>query len=43
MMDFTEEMIERVALALHGTTSVQVGENSIDFKRPFKRIQFSTR
>ncbi|HNZ71993.1 MAG TPA: lysine--tRNA ligase [Prolixibacteraceae bacterium] len=38
MMDFTEEMIERVALALHGTTTVQVGENSIDFKRPFKRI-----
>lgn len=38
MMDFTEEMIERVALALHGTTKVQVGENIIDFKRPFKRI-----
>lgn len=38
MMNFTEEMIERVALALHGTTKVQVGENVIDFKRPFKRI-----
>ncbi len=38
MMDFTEEMIEKVALALHGTTKVQVGENEIDFKRPFKRI-----
>nr|HPM13096.1 OB-fold nucleic acid binding domain-containing protein [Bacteroidales bacterium] len=25
MMDFTEEMIERVALALHGKTQVQVG------------------
>ncbi|MDR2963319.1 MAG: lysine--tRNA ligase [Bacteroidales bacterium] len=38
MMDFTEEMIERVALALHGTTQVQVGSKTIDFKRPFKRI-----
>lgn len=38
MMDFTEEMIERVALALHGTTQVQVGDKIIDFKRPFKRI-----
>ncbi len=37
MMDFTEEMIERVALSLHGSTKVQVGENSIDFKRPFQR------
>lgn len=38
MMDFTEEMIEKVAMDLHGTTKVQVGENIIDFQRPFKRI-----
>jgi lysyl-tRNA synthetase class 2 len=38
MMDFTEEMIEKVALALHGKTKVQMGELEIDFKRPFKRI-----
>jgi lysyl-tRNA synthetase class 2 len=38
MMDFTEEMIEKVALDLHGTTKVQVGNQMIDFKRPFKRI-----
>lgn len=38
MMDFTEEMIERVALALHGDTKVQLGDKVIDFKRPFKRI-----
>ncbi len=38
MMDFTEEMIERVALALHGTTKVKLGDKEIDFKRPFKRI-----
>ncbi|GET30009.1 lysine--tRNA ligase [Prolixibacter sp. SD074] len=38
MMDFTEEMIERVAIALHGTTKVQLGDKEIDFKRPFKRV-----
>jgi lysyl-tRNA synthetase class 2 len=38
MMEMTEEMIERIALALHGTTAVPVGDNIIDFKRPFKRI-----
>lgn len=38
MMDFTEEMIEKVALALHGTTQVPFGEKVIDFKRPFKRV-----
>jgi len=38
MMDFTEEMIEKVSLALHGTTEVTVGDKVINFKRPFKRI-----
>ena len=38
MMDFTEEMIEKVALDLHGKTQVTVGDKVIDFKRPFKRI-----
>lgn len=38
MMDFTEEMLERVALALHGTTEVQLGDKVINFKRPFKRV-----
>lgn len=38
MMDFTEEMLERVALALHGTTEVTVGKNVINFKRPFARM-----
>ncbi|MBQ0112322.1 MAG: lysine--tRNA ligase [Bacteroidales bacterium] len=37
MMDTVEEMVERIALALHGTTKIQVGENVIDFKRPWKR------
>lgn len=38
MMGFTEDMVERVALALHGTTKVQVGENVIDFKTPYPRV-----
>lgn len=37
MMDLFEEMIEKVALDLHGTTQVQVGSQVIDFKRPWKR------
>ena len=38
MMELVEEMVEKVALALHGTTKVRVGENEIDFKRPWKRF-----
>lgn len=37
MMDLVEEMVEKVAMALHGTTEVQVGENVINFQRPWKR------
>lgn len=37
MMDLVEEMIEKVALDLHGTTEVKVGEHVIDFRRPWKR------
>ncbi|MEZ4947415.1 MAG: lysine--tRNA ligase [Cyclobacteriaceae bacterium] len=38
MMDLVEEMVEKVAIDLHGTTKVQVGENVIDFQRPWKRF-----
>ena len=37
MMELVEEMVEKVALDLHGTTEVQVGDNLINFKRPWKR------
>jgi lysyl-tRNA synthetase, class II len=37
MMDLVEEMIEKAALDLHGTTEIKVGENIINFKRPWKR------
>jgi lysyl-tRNA synthetase, class II len=38
MMEFTEQMIENVALALHGSTKVKSGDHEIDFKTPWKRI-----
>ncbi|MEI6766005.1 MAG: lysine--tRNA ligase [Bacteroidota bacterium] len=38
MMDLVEEMVERIALDIHGTTIVEVGAHKIDFKRPWKRF-----
>jgi lysyl-tRNA synthetase, class II len=37
MMNLVEEMVEKIAIDMHGTTQVTVGENVIDFKRPWKR------
>ncbi|MEL6131874.1 MAG: lysine--tRNA ligase, partial [Bacteroidota bacterium] len=37
MMDLVEEMVERIAVEVTGGTKVQVGENVIDFQRPWKR------
>jgi lysyl-tRNA synthetase class 2 len=37
MMDLVEAMIEKIALDMHGTTKLTVGENIVDFKRPWKR------
>ncbi len=37
MMNLVEEMVERIALDIHGTTEVTVGEHKINFKRPWKR------
>jgi lysyl-tRNA synthetase, class II len=38
MMDFTEILLEKIAMELHGTTELQVGDKVISFKAPFKRI-----
>lgn len=38
MMNVTENLLERIAIALHGDTEVQVGEQKISFRTPFKRI-----
>lgn len=38
MMTFTENMLEKIAMDVNGTTDVQVGENVISFKAPFRRV-----
>ena len=38
MMDFTEEMIEKICIDVLGSTTVKIGDNEVSFKRPFKRI-----
>jgi lysyl-tRNA synthetase, class II len=38
MMEITEQLLEKIAISLHGTTEVTVGERIINFKAPFKRI-----
>jgi lysyl-tRNA synthetase class 2 len=38
MMDFTEQMIEKVATDVCGDTEITVGPNKISLKAPFKRI-----
>lgn len=38
MMDITEELLEKIAINVNGTTVIPVGDKMIDFKRPFKRI-----
>ena len=38
MMETTEQLLEKIAIALHGTTDVQMGENILNFKAPYKRI-----
>jgi lysyl-tRNA synthetase, class II len=37
MMNLVEEMVEKIAIDIHGTTELKVGENMINFKRPWKR------
>jgi len=37
MMETVESMVEKIAMDLHGTTEVKVGENMINFKSPWKR------
>ena len=37
MMNLVEEMVENVALSLHGRTEIQVGDHLINFQRPWQR------
>ena len=38
MQEFTEQMLERVAMAVNGTTDVVLDGRTISFKAPFKRV-----
>ena len=38
MMNTTEKLLEKIAMELHGTTDVTVGDKTISFAAPFKRI-----
>ena len=38
MMDTTEELLEKIAIKLHGTTKVEFNGKVIDYKAPYKRI-----
>ncbi len=38
MMETTEQLLEKAALDVCGTTDVQVGDKTISFKAPFKRV-----
>jgi lysyl-tRNA synthetase class 2 len=38
MMDFTEVLLEKIAMEVNGNDTLQMGENTISLKAPFKRL-----
>src|SRR3954465_7349289 len=38
MMETTEQLFEKIAVTLHGSTDVPLGDTTLNFKAPFKRI-----
>nr|WP_081909545.1 lysine--tRNA ligase [Aureispira sp. CCB-QB1] len=38
MMKMVEDLLEEIAMKLHGQTTVSVGENTIDFKGPYQKL-----
>lgn len=38
MMEFTENLLQDIALSVCGTTEIRVGQNNISLKAPFKRV-----
>ena len=38
MMQFTEQLLEKIAIAVNGTTQVKIGDNIVDFKAPYRRL-----
>ena len=38
MMSFTEQLLEKIAIAVNGTTEMKIGDNIVDFKAPYRRL-----
>ena len=38
MMSFTEKLLEKICIAVNGSTEVKVGENVVNFKAPYRRL-----
>ena len=41
MMEFTEQMLEKVCVAVNGTSEVNIAGNTISFKAPFRRLSMT--
>ena len=38
MMEFVEKMLEKISLEVNGTTEVRIGEHTVDFRPPYRRL-----
>lgn len=38
MMTFTEQLLEKICIAVNGKPEVQIGENIVSFKAPYRRL-----
>ena len=38
MMNFTEQLLKKICLTVNGTTEVKMGDTTISFKTPFRRL-----
>ena len=38
MMTFTEQLLEKICVAVSGTTDVKIGDNVVSFKAPYRRL-----
>ncbi len=38
MMTFTEQLLEKICVAVNGTTEVKIGDNIVSFKAPYRRL-----
>lgn len=38
MMSFTEQLLEKICIAVNGKPEVQIGENMVSFKAPYRRL-----